>query len=110
MSIVNPNNQKEMSEENQNEPSRSPMRISEIHRGKCDCCLDSKDCMTIGLPLKQVTFCAACWGKVMGNWMVHGMVSAMGFKPAPDGYQPEPDIHDIEMVGSELWIKDKEEK
>lgn len=31
-----------------------------------------------------------------------------GFTPAPDGYQPEPDIHDIEMVGSELWIKDKE--
>lgn len=31
-----------------------------------------------------------------------------GFRPAPDGYQPEPDIHDIEMVGSELWIKDKE--
>jgi hypothetical protein len=31
-----------------------------------------------------------------------------GYRPAPDGYQPEPDIHDIEMVGSELWIKDKE--
>jgi hypothetical protein len=32
-----------------------------------------------------------------------------GFRIAPDGYQPEPDIHEIEMVGSELWIKDKEE-
>lgn len=33
-----------------------------------------------------------------------------GYRRSDDGYQPEPDIHDIEMVGSELWIKDKEEK
>ena len=32
----------------------------------------------------------------------------IGFRPAPPGYQPEPDLHEIEMIGSDLWIKDKE--
>lgn len=32
----------------------------------------------------------------------------LGYRRADSSYQPEPDIHNIEMVGSELWIKDKQ--
>lgn len=85
------------------------MRIGPIHPDKCDCCLEAKDCITIGFSLKQITLCAGCYGDMIGIAMAQAIAGASGFQRAPDGYQPEPDIHDIEMVGSELWIKDKEE-
>jgi hypothetical protein len=113
---VNPNNQKEMNEENQNgQRPRLHLEPGEFRVAPCDSCEREILCRTFNLKRKELVFCGPCFimfSDVMFQ-VKEGLFRAydledQGFRPAPDGYQPEPDIHDIEMVGSELWIKDKE--
>lgn len=125
LSIVNPNNQKEMSD-----PVNHPKHYTEHPSGV--------ECIQI---TEHMNFCLGnamkyIWRADLKNDAVEDLKKARwyldreiqrreaysnrvgvavrmvladrGFRKAPDGYQPEPDIHDIEMVGSELWIKDKE--
>jgi hypothetical protein len=110
---VNPNNQKEMNEESE---IRRAIRLDAQDNVKCDSCLKTENCCTFRFAIKDVNLCGECfvefWDALAAG--VHaGMedfdMKKRGYRKAPDGYQPEPDIHDIEMVGSELWIKDKEE-
>lgn len=90
MTIANPNNQKEMSEEHSKQQLQSALEdLAEAYN--------------------KVYASIAHAGIESLQKFRRGFLATTGFRPAPDGYQPEPDIHDIEMVGSELWIKDKEE-
>lgn len=117
MSIVNPNNQKEMSEE---AFPRKSIRVVLEDREVCDSCLNKKSILLM-FSIKNLHICEDCMDAVMASvcecvdssmkksMQAYGL-EGRGFRKATDGYQPEPDIHDIEMVGSELWIKDKEGK
>lgn len=113
MSIVNPNNHKEMSEEAL-KLNRLLQRMNQYLAEQLVSAMERISELTpkdqIGLLVPSVDDVLTEAEMKFTKPLDECSLEELGYRPAPDGYQPEPDIHDIEMVGSELWIKDKEEK
>ena len=104
-----------MREETSNTQKRRSIRLDATKGTKCDACLETHDCCTIRFVLKDVNLCGECYDCLLGSIIVANENAATrmamkseGFTQAHVDYQPEPDLHEIEMVESELWIKDKE--